>query len=96
LTAVNDESALLCIKAGEHGFNLKRRTMKASPLADSRRHFFRTIGCTVAAAAVTVAAAPMREARAYDPGREETRARYRETDDVKAFYRTNRYERVKR
>jgi hypothetical protein len=78
-----------------HAFKLKRRTMKPSPLADSRRHFFRTIGCTVAAAVVTAAAAPMREAKAYDPGREETRARYRETDDVRAFYRTNRYEGVK-
>jgi hypothetical protein len=31
------------------------------------------------------------EAQAYDPGEEETRARYQETDHVKAFYRVNRY-----
>ena len=70
--------------------------MEFSPLAlHSRRRFFRTLGSTVAAAAVAAAAAPVREAEAYDPGREETRARYRETDDVRAFYRTNRYEGVK-
>jgi hypothetical protein len=40
--------------------------------------------------------APISEAQAYDPGREETRARYRETEDVRAFYRTNRYEGVKK
>ena len=70
--------------------------MEFSPLAHhSRRHFFRALGSTVAAAAVTVAATPVREAQAYDPGREETRARYRETEDVRAFYRTNRYEGVR-
>ena len=34
----------------------------------------------------------MPDALAYDPGGDETRARYRETDHVKAFYRTNGYE----
>lgn len=32
----------------------------------------------------------------YDPGERETSARYRETEHVKAFYRTNRYETLKR
>jgi hypothetical protein len=32
------------------------------------------------------------QAQAYDPPRDEKRARYRETDHVKAFYRTNGYE----
>ena len=36
------------------------------------------------------------EARAYDPGREETKARYRETDHVKTFYRTVGYETLKK
>lgn len=62
-----------------------------------RRAFFRALGggSVVAAAAV---ASPMAatEAQAYDPGSEETRARYRETDHVKAFYRTNGYETLKK
>jgi hypothetical protein len=33
---------------------------------------------------------------AYNPGRDETRSRYRETDHVKAFYRTNGYETLKK
>ncbi|RVA12690.1 formate dehydrogenase, partial [Mesorhizobium sp. M7A.F.Ca.US.002.01.1.1] len=32
-----------------------------------------------------------REAQAYDPGEDEMRARYRETDHIKAYYRVNRY-----
>jgi hypothetical protein len=36
------------------------------------------------------------EARAYDPGRDESKARYRESDHVKAFYRTNGYETLKK
>ncbi len=62
-----------------------------------RRRFFRTVGgaSTVVAAAV---ASPMgaTEAQAYDPGSEETRGRYRESDHVKAFYRTNGYETLKK
>ena len=36
------------------------------------------------------------EANAYDPGADETKARYRESDHVKAFYRTNGYETLKK
>ncbi len=67
---------------------------KTDPKRDGldRRGFFKTLGgaSTVAAAAV---ASPLlsTEAQAYDPGAEETKARYRETDHVKTFYRTNRY-----
>ncbi len=61
--------------------------------AMDRRNFLRTMGgastMAVAAAASPIAAT---EAQAYDPGREETRGRYRESDHVKAFYRTNGYE----
>lgn len=62
-----------------------------------RRGFLRAVGgvSTVAAAAV-VAPIAVPEAEAYDPGPEETRARYRETDDVRAFYRTNGYETLKK
>jgi hypothetical protein len=70
--------------------------MKSSPSgAYNRRHFLRALG-GASAATVTVVVAPTPVAEAYDPGSEETRARYRETEDVKAFYRTNRYEGTKR
>ncbi len=61
-----------------------------------RRHFLRALGgaSTVAAAAASPIAAT--EAQAYDPGAEERKARYRETDHVKAFYRTNGYETLKK
>jgi hypothetical protein len=66
--------------------------MKSSPSgAYNRRHFLRALGGT-SAATVTAVVAPAPVAETYDPGREETRQRYRETEDVKAFYRTNRYE----
>jgi hypothetical protein len=66
--------------------------MKPSPSsAHNRRHFLRALG-GASAATVTAVVAPPPVAEAYDPGREETRTRYRETEGVKAFYRTNRYE----
>ena len=65
--------------------------------AINRRSFFKTVGgaSTVAVAAV---ASPMAasDAQAYDPGNDETKARYRESDHVKAFYRTNGYETLKK
>jgi hypothetical protein len=67
--------------------------MKQDKKAIDRRNFLRTMGgastAVVAAAASPIAAT---EAQAYDPGRDETKARYRESDHVKAFYRTNGYE----
>ncbi|GEP12176.1 formate dehydrogenase [Methylobacterium gnaphalii] len=58
-----------------------------------RRQFFRTLGGgTVAAAAAVASPMGATEAQAYDPGTEETRSRYRLSDHVKAFYRTNGYE----
>lgn len=60
--------------------------------AIDRRKFLRTMG-GVPAVAVAAAASPIAatEAQAYDPGGDETKARYRETDHVKTYYRTNRY-----
>jgi hypothetical protein len=56
-----------------------------------RRRFLLGVGAgATAAAAVQVGAA--QPAHAYDPGAEETKARYRETDHVKAYYRVNGYE----
>jgi hypothetical protein len=63
-----------------------------------RRNFIRTMGSGSALAAAA-AAAPLvaaTEAQAYDPGAEERKARYRESDHVKAFYRTNGYETLKK
>jgi hypothetical protein len=61
-----------------------------------RRSFLRALGgaSTVAAAAASPIAAT--EAQAYDPGAEERKGRYRETDHVKAYYRTNGYETLKK
>lgn len=62
-----------------------------------RRNFLRSLGgaSTVAVAAVASPIAAT-EANAYDPGSEETKTRYQETDHVKAFYRTNGYETLKK
>jgi hypothetical protein len=62
-----------------------------------RRNFLRSVGgaSTVAVAAVASPIAAT-EAEAYNPGNDETKARYRESDHVKAFYRTNGYETLKK
>jgi hypothetical protein len=61
----------------------------------NRRNFLLAFGgaSTSAVAAVTLTPG---KAQAYDPGEEETRARYRETEHVKAFYRVNGYETLKK
>jgi hypothetical protein len=63
-----------------------------------RRHFLRAMGgaSTVAAAAAIAAPLAPTEAQAYDPGSDEKKARYRESDHVKAYYRTNGYETLKK
>ena len=62
-----------------------------------RRQFFRALGGgTVAAAAAVASPMGVTEAQAYDPGNDETKSRYRESDHVKAFYRTNGYETLKK
>jgi hypothetical protein len=68
-----------------------------SDKAMDRRNFLRSVGgaSTVAAAAVASPIAAT-DAEAYNPGNEETKARYRESDHVKAFYRTNGYETLKK
>jgi len=55
----------------------------------SRRRFLRLL----AGASAAAAAAPAFEAHSYDPGQKETATRYRETEHVQTFYRTNGYER---
>jgi hypothetical protein len=62
-----------------------------------RRSFFRGIGGASAVAATAIASPfAATEAEAYDPGSDERRARYRESEHVKAFYRTNGYETLKK
>jgi hypothetical protein len=69
------------------GGDLGMSNTNEKPAVD-RRSFFKALGAGAAVAVVPVAVAP---AQAMDPGTEEKKARYRETDHVKAFYRTNRY-----
>jgi hypothetical protein len=59
-----------------------------------RRNFLRAVGgASTAAVAVAASSIAASEAQAYDPGEEETKARYNpDAEDVKAFYRTNGYE----
>jgi hypothetical protein len=68
---------------------------KANKAMD-RRNFLRAVGGVSTAAVAAASPIAATEAEAYDPGREETKARYRETDHVKAFYRTNGYETLKK
>jgi hypothetical protein len=72
-------------------------TTNKNDKAIDRRNFLRTVG-GASSAAVAAVAAPIAatEAQAYNPGDEESKARYRESDHVKAFYRTNGYETLKK
>lgn len=71
---------------------MKSRTddKKADERAVNRRGFLKSIGgASVAGAAIAVGAPAPAEAAESDV--EKKKARYRETEHVKAFYRTNRY-----
>ena len=63
--------------------------------AIDRRRFLRTVGASTAAVAAAASPIAATQAEAYDPGPDETKAKYRETEHVKAFYRTNGYETLK-
>ena len=72
------------------------REVNRRPTGMDRRSFLGAFGgASTAAIAAAVATLSPDEANAYDPGEEETAARYRETDHVKAFYRVNGYETLK-
>lgn len=61
--------------------------------AVNRRNFLRAFGgASTGAVATGVLAFDARDAQAYDPGEDETRTRYQETEHVKAFYRVNGYQ----
>jgi hypothetical protein len=64
--------------------------MNADRVAFTRRNFFH--GAAGAGASAVAAAVSTSEATAYAPGPDEARSRYRESEHVKAFYRTNGYE----
>lgn len=65
--------------------------------AIDRRNFFRALGGASAAAAAAASPMAAGEAQAYDPGGDERRGRYKaDSADVKAFYRTNGYETLKK
>ncbi|MDB5595084.1 MAG: twin-arginine translocation signal protein [Hyphomicrobiales bacterium] len=55
-----------------------------------RRSFFRAGGTAAVAAAVAIVPVAD-EAQAAETGTERTKARYRETEHVKNYYRVNRY-----
>ena len=67
-------------------------------ISTERRTFLRTLGtASVTAAAVTALPSAAPDARAYNPGQQETRSRYKaDSPDVQAFYRTNGYETLKK
>jgi hypothetical protein len=61
-----------------------------TPELDRRRFLLGVgVGATAAAVVEVGAAEP---AHAYDPGAEETKTRFKETDHVKTYYRVNGYE----
>ena len=71
--------------------------MREKPKAAiDRRNFLRAAGSLPAVAVAAASPIVATEAQAYDPGRDETKARYQESDHVKAFYRTNGYETLKK
>jgi hypothetical protein len=65
-------------------------TEKKPKAGVDRRRFLLGVGAGATAAA-TVQIGTAEPAHAYDPGAEETKAKYRETDHVKAYYRVNSY-----
>lgn len=70
---------------GTEGTTMSQKSKEAGL---DRRNFFKALGAGATAAVAPVAVTP---AAAVDPGKEETRARYRESEHVKDFYRVNRY-----
>ena len=65
---------------------MKRQT-KSGP---ERSQFFRALGGAAAAAATAAPLAPQARADS-ESDNEKSKARYRESDEVKTYYRVNRY-----
>ncbi|PSC04255.1 formate dehydrogenase [Alsobacter soli] len=62
----------------------------------SRRGLLKGLSSGTLALGAAAAAVAPEPAEAYDPGPTEMRGRYRETDHVKAYYRVNGYETLKK
>lgn len=75
-------------KSGAMETTMSHKLESTEKPAVDRRSFFKALGAGAAVAATPAMVTP---AEAVDPGKDETKARYRETDHVKAFYRVNRY-----
>jgi len=72
-------------------------TGKTDDKALDRRNFLRgAAGASTLAAAAVVAPIAATDAEARETPDEQRKARYRESDHVKAFYRTNGYETLKK
>lgn len=71
-------------------------TRKTDDRAIDRRGFFRTVGGATTVAAAAVASPLVATDAAAQASNDERKARYRESDHVKAFYRTNGYETLKK
>lgn len=75
-------------KSGAMETMMSHKPENTEKLAVDRRSFFKALGAGAAVAATPALVTP---AEAVDPGTDETKARYRETDHIKAFYKVNRY-----
>lgn len=71
-------------------------TRKTDDKGMDRRGFFRAVGGGASVAAVAAASPLAAPEAAAQASTDERRSRYRETDHVKAFYRTNGYETLKK
>ena len=67
---------------------MSKTTSEPGKPAVDRRSFFKALGAGATLAATPAMVTP---AAAVDPGKEESKARYRESEHVKDFYRVNRY-----
>lgn len=67
---------------------MSKTTSEPGKPAVDRRSFFKALGAGATLAATPALVTP---AAAVDPGKEESKARYRESEHVKDFYRVNRY-----
>jgi hypothetical protein len=67
--------------------------MRGDDRKSGRRAFIRSLGKASTVAVLAAVSAPFgaRKAAAAESEAERKKARYRETDHVKAYYRTNRY-----
>ncbi len=76
---------------------MREKPKLAPSRAIDRRNFLRAVGGVSTAAVAAASPIAATEAQAYDPGKDETKARYRaDSADVQAFYRTNGYETLKK